>query len=124
MSETNGNGKVTLRNSRIQEIHRELKAIPILKDHGKMVYALGRNINILQVFVDEIEDKRKVLVQAHLGDTTPQNGDPRLMKLNNAFQEVLDMKIEIEPFKFPVTDLEKAELSPTSCAAVLALIEL
>lgn len=117
------NGKVTLRNSRINEIYAELKKIPILKDHGKMVYALGRNINILQEFVDEIEDKRKVLVQAHLGDTTPQNGDPRLMKLNSAFQEVLDMKIELTPFKFPVTDLEKAELSPSSCAAVLALIE-
>lgn len=119
------NGAITLRNGRINEIHQELKTIPILKDQGKMVYALGRNINILRAFVDETESARKKLLTEHFGSVGEfvKPEDPRLPGYSKAFQEVLDTKVELTPFKFPVADLEKAELSPSSCAAVLALIE-
>lgn len=121
----NENGKVTLRNSRINEIHLELKQIPVLKDQGEMVYALGRNINILRKFVDETEDARKKLLAEHFGSTGENvlDGDPRLPKFRAAFQDILDLKIELEPYKFPSASLKKADLSPSAFAAALALIE-
>lgn len=119
------NGKVTLRNSRINEIYQELNKIPVLKDQGEMVYALGRNINILRAFVDEIEDARKKLFAEHFGSMgeNVQAGDPRLPKFSAAFQGVLDSKVELEPYKFPSASLKKADLSPSSFAAALVLIE-
>lgn len=123
MSETNGT--ISLRNSRIGELHQELKAIPIIKDQGEMVYAIGRNINILRKLVDELEDRRKELFAAHFGSAgeVVREGDPRIPGYNTAFKDMQDMKVELTPHKFEVANLKKADLSPSSFAAALVLIE-
>lgn len=113
---------IQLRNSRVIEIYNELSKIPILKDVPKMVHLLGRNMNILRGLIDEMEDTRKKLKPETNGKVLADT-DPEMQEFIRKWQEVLDMKVDVTPARFPVSDLDKVDLSPASCAAILKLIE-
>jgi len=140
-----------LKNSTVIQLLSAIERLPALKNAPKATYALARNLTKLKPLRQDVWDTRQKLFEEHFGLAPGQKyndkyplkfpdgvttelaqqlaedhlrSHPKYPEVDTAFQKVLDMDSDFEPYSFPVEELnlEENSLSVVHLEMLLPLI--
>lgn len=115
-----------IKNSKIIDSINAINNIGILTKAPKALFALSKNLNKLNILLNDIDEPKKKLWITNFGNEIEvQKEHKNYNKYNKEYQEILDIEIDFDPFKFKKNDinLETNSLSPYILSSISWLIE-